>query len=101
MQSRDLRRRETWVVVQVLEKYRTILACLAAGSTKERVRTLTGKYCAYPASPRDRTVRVTGQLSETTQRRSIITSLGIQSSNGLPLRGTSPHCSARPPMGLA
>lgn len=43
MQSRDLRRREAWVVVQVLDKYRTILACLAVGSTKERVRTLTGK----------------------------------------------------------
>lgn len=44
MQSRDLRRREAWVVVQVLDKYRTILARLAVGSTKERVRILAGKY---------------------------------------------------------
>lgn len=36
MQSRDLRRREAWVVVQVLDKYQTTLACLAVGSNEKR-----------------------------------------------------------------
>lgn len=31
MQSRDLRRREAWVAVQFLVKYRTTLARLAVG----------------------------------------------------------------------
>lgn len=67
MQSRDLRRREAWVVVQVLDKYRTILARLAVGSTtKERVRTLTGKYVqAYCVSSASDGQGDSSQLSKT------------------------------------
>lgn len=95
MRSGDLRRRETWVRAQVLDKYRTIPASLAVGST-EREGPDTHRYLCCLSTASDGRGDRTAERD--TQRRSITTWPGIQWSSGLPMRRASPHCSARPPI---